>query len=199
MAQIVALNLWWPELWGSGLEPDVFPSSSVSGTDTETVNPLSWRAAWVSLWALQPDSAEFSTEPAEFSNLAYHIFLRLLEVHFLHIFQSGVLMAHSSSHCKGKLPFFFYSSVEKKLKQAVFKCTSSYVPQMTLLVICLICFNWLASVLLTSTCTFFLHKPALQKHIASLMEDKFKLGFSWVSMKFHLEVIQRGEKHDVHS
>lgn len=108
MAQIVTLNLWWPELWGSGLEPDVFPSSSVSGTDTETVNPLSWRAAWVSLWALQPDSASFSTDPAEFSNLAYHIFLRLLEVHFLHIFQSGVLMAHSSSHCKGKLPFFFF-------------------------------------------------------------------------------------------
>lgn len=34
----------------SGLEPEVFPSSSISATDSETVTFLSQREAWVSEW-----------------------------------------------------------------------------------------------------------------------------------------------------
>lgn len=131
MAQTVPLNPWWHELWGLGLEPEVFPSSSVPGTDTENVNSLCQRAAQVSLRALQPDSAEFSTDPADFSSLAYHIFLRLLEEHF-RSYSSQVCYWHTLHQVVKARPFFiFHYSLGKKWKQAILKCTSSYVPQIT--------------------------------------------------------------------
>lgn len=128
MAQTVPLNPWWRELWGLGLEPEVFPSSSVPGTDTENVNSLRQRAAQVSLRALQPDSAEFSTDLADFNSLAYHIFLRLLEEHFLLIFQLSMLLAHSSSGCKGKSLFYFSLLFRKKNESKPF---SNVLPPMS--------------------------------------------------------------------